>query len=223
MNRLLGVVLGLALGVTEARADIVYLQSGRTLSVRSITEQGERLVLHLRGGGEIVCDRSLIVRVTPDEVPYPEPVTATTLTRDAADPAGLQEALAVPPHYQAIISRSSNAHGVDARLVSAVITVESGFQTRARSRKGAMGLMQLMPATARQYALRRPYDPAANIDAGTRHLRSLLDRFPLDLALAAYNAGEATVTRFQGIPPYPETRDYVTRILKLIGTSADKQ
>jgi len=109
------------------------------------------------------------------------------------------------------------------RLVGAVIKVESGFQTRARSPKGAMGLMQLMPDTARRYAVGRPYDPATNIDAGTRHLRSLLDRFPLDLALAAYNAGEATVSRFQGIPPYPETRDYVARILKLIETSADKQ
>ena len=84
-----------------------------------------------------------------------------------------------------------------------------------------MGLMQLMPDTARRYAVRQPYDPAANIEAGTRHLRSLLDRFPLALALAAYNAGEAAVERFQGIPPYPETRDYVARILQLVGGRAE--
>ncbi len=220
MTRLLWVPLALAAGVMDAGAEVVYLQSGRTLSVRAVVDQGTTVVLTLRGGGEIVCDRSLIAKVTPDEVPYPEEVAAI---RPPVEPAPATETLHVPARYQALISQSSSAHGVDARLVSAVITVESGFQNRARSRKGAMGLMQLMPDTARQYALRRPYDPAANIDAGTRHLRSLLDRFPLDLALAAYNAGEATVTRFQGIPPYPETRDYVTRILKLIDTSADKQ
>lgn len=223
-------LLALALGVTQARADLVYLQTGRTLSVRSIKEHGEHgreVVLSLRGGGEIVCDRSLIAKVTPDEVPYPEPAEAVSAAEDVtageAGQAGPGETLTVPLRYQALIDRSSTTHGVDARLVGAVMKVESGFQTRARSRRGAMGLMQLMPDTARRYAVRRPYDPAANIDAGTRHLRSLLDRFPLDLALAAYNAGETTVARFQGIPPYPETRDYVTRVLKLIGTSADKQ
>lgn len=228
MKPLVLAALGLCLLGADARAELVYLRSGRTLSVRTISERGSRVILGLRGGGEIECDRALIVRVTPDEVPYPEPI-------DPAEPewagggmptgevAESPETLTVPPRYQPFIDRSSTAHGVDARLVSAVIKVESGFERRARSRKGAMGLMQLMPDTARRYAVRRPYDPAANIDAGTRHLRSLLDRFPLDLALAAYNAGEATVARFQGIPPCPETRDYVARVLKLVGTSADKQ
>lgn len=226
MRGLLCVSLGIALSVIDAGAEVVYLQSGRTLSVRSIATQGSHVVLGLRGGGEIVCDRALIAKVTPDEVPYPEPVAPLTEAVSQAavvDPNRPAETLTVPARYQGLIARSSTAHGVDARLVSAVIKVESGFETRARSRKGAMGLMQLMPDTARRYAVRRPYDPAANIDAGTRHLRSLLDRLPLDVALAAYNAGEATVARFQGIPPYAETRGYVTRILKLIETSADKQ
>ena len=82
-----------------------------------------------------------------------------------------------------------------------------------------MGLMQLMPATARQYAVRNPYDPAANIEAGIKHLKSLLARFPPALALAAYNAGDAAVERFGGIPPYAETRSYVSRILRLVGRS----
>jgi soluble lytic murein transglycosylase-like protein len=77
--------------------------------------------------------------------------------------------------------------------------------------------MQLMPSTARQYGVRNLYDPAANIDCGTRHLKSLLERFPLKLALAAYNAGEAAVQRFGGVPPFAETRSYVERILKLAG------
>jgi soluble lytic murein transglycosylase-like protein len=78
-----------------------------------------------------------------------------------------------------------------------------------------MGLMQLMPATARRYAVADPYDPAANIEAGIKHLKSLLQRLPVALALAAYNAGEAAVQRSNGIPPYPETRNYVSRILTL--------
>ena len=79
-----------------------------------------------------------------------------------------------------------------------------------------MGLMQLMPETARQYGVSNPYDPVSNIDAGIRHLKSLTERLPLALALAAYNAGEAAVARFRGVPPYPETQAYVGRILKLI-------
>jgi soluble lytic murein transglycosylase-like protein len=83
-----------------------------------------------------------------------------------------------------------------------------------------MGLMQLMPATARQYAVTDPYDPAANIEAGIKHLKSLLKRFPETLALAAYNAGDAAVERFGGIPPYAETRNYVSRVLQLLGRTS---
>ena len=91
--------------------------------------------------------------------------------------------------------------------------VEAAYKSTARSRKGAMGLMQLMPETARQYALTNPYDPAANIEAGIKHLKGLLQRLPLELALAAYNAGEEAVERHGGIPPYRETVDYVKRVL----------
>lgn len=107
-------------------------------------------------------------------------------------------------------------HRVDARLVRAMISVESGYQERARSRKGAMGLMQLMPATARRFNVTDPYNPQANIEGGIKYLR-VLHRFPEHLALAVYNAGEAAVERFRGIPPYAETRDYVTRVLRLVG------
>ena len=95
-----------------------------------------------------------------------------------------------------------------------MIRAESNFQARARSRRGARGLMQLMPATLRQYAVGNPYDPAANIDAGTRHLRGLLDRFTLKDALAAYNAGQGAVIRHGGVPPFAETEAYVSRILR---------
>jgi soluble lytic murein transglycosylase-like protein len=106
---------------------------------------------------------------------------------------------------------------VSPKLVRALIQVESAYHERARSPKGAMGLMQLMPATAKQYAVADPFDPASNIEAGIKHLKSLLERLPVALALAAYNAGEAAVQRFNGIPPYRETQDYVSRILRLAG------
>jgi soluble lytic murein transglycosylase-like protein len=80
-----------------------------------------------------------------------------------------------------------------------------------------MGLMQLMPATARAYKVRNPYDPTANIGAGVRHLKGLIDKWGVELALAAYNAGEGAVKKFNGIPPYRETRNYVSRILSLAG------
>lgn len=195
-----------------ARAELVYFQSGRALSVKTYHTENGSIVLQLRGGGEITCDASLIARIAPDEVPYPEPVP------DTPAPAALASVVA-PAAYTALIERAAAAEGVDARIVKAVIQVESAYQERARSRRGAMGLMQLMPETARQYAVANPYDPRANVEAGVRHLRSLLDRYPLRLALAAYNAGAAAVDRFGGIPPYGETRDYVARILKLLGTS----
>jgi soluble lytic murein transglycosylase-like protein len=119
--------------------------------------------------------------------------------------------------YGEIIAAMSEAHGVDPLLVRALIQVESNYQARAKSRKGAMGLMQLMPATAKEYKLRNPFDPRANIEAGIRHLKSLIDRFGVELGLAAYNAGEGAVTKFNGIPPYRETRTYVSRILSLAG------
>jgi soluble lytic murein transglycosylase-like protein len=127
------------------------------------------------------------------------------------------QVLRVDPAFDPIIRRVAAEKGVDATLVRAVIQVESGYQPRARSSKGAVGLMQVMPATGRQYGVRNLYDPSANIRAGVSHLKTLLDRFPLALALAAYNAGEAAVERFAGIPPYPETMNYVSRIRALVG------
>jgi soluble lytic murein transglycosylase-like protein len=120
--------------------------------------------------------------------------------------------------YDEIIEKAAAAEGVSSQLVRAVIQVESAYQARARSRKGAMGLMQLMPETARQYDVVDPYEPRSNIQAGVKHLKWLLARFELPLALAAYNAGEAAVRRFGGLPPYPETRDYVSRVLALLGS-----
>jgi len=199
------------LTAVPVRAELAYFSGGDSLSIKNHREEGDSLVLMLRTGGEIVCDRALIVRFAPDEVPYPEPV-ADIAAEEVRVPL---DAASMP--YAEIIDRVSAEHHVDARLVRAMITVESGYKERARSPKGAMGLMQLMPATARRFNVSDPYNPQANIEGGIRYLKTLLDRFPERLAIAAYNAGEAAVERFRGVPPYAETRDYVTRVLQMVG------
>ena len=199
----------LLLSAAPVRAEIAYFQNGRTLSIKEHHSDGDSLVLTLRNGGQIVCEASVITRFAPDEVPYPEPEPPPA-------PAPVAATAPVVP-YGELIDKVAAEQGVPVKLVRAVIQVESAYQERARSRKGAMGLMQLMPETARQYGVANPYDPVSNVEAGIKHLKSLLERLPLTLALAAYNAGEAAVARFHGVPPYPETQAYVGRILRLLG------
>jgi soluble lytic murein transglycosylase-like protein len=119
-------------------------------------------------------------------------------------------------NYQPLIEATARAEGIQAELLHAVIAAESAYDPRARSPKGALGLMQLMPGTAAQYGITNPRDPAQNLAAGARHLRYLLGEFDNDmkLALAAYNAGEQAVRKYSNrIPPYPETQAYVQRVL----------
>ncbi len=118
--------------------------------------------------------------------------------------------------YDDMIAKAARLFGVDSALVRAVIAVESAFNRYARSHKGARGLMQLMPATGRQYGVVNAYDPWQNIRAGTAHLKDLIDEFDnVDLALAAYNAGAPPVRRYGGIPPYRETRHYVRKVMAI--------
>lgn len=116
--------------------------------------------------------------------------------------------------FEPLIATYAAEHNVRADLVRAVIQAESAFNPLARSHKGAMGLMQLMPGTAAELGVEDPYDPEQNISGGVRYLRALLDQYSHneELALAAYNAGPGAVDRYDGVPPYRETRDYIERI-----------
>jgi soluble lytic murein transglycosylase-like protein len=138
----------------------------------------------------------------------------------AAPPAGRSGSGGVAAEkYEAEIARCADDHGVDSALVKAVIKAESNYDNRAISRAGAQGLMQLMPATSRLRNVENPFNPVQNIDGGVRHLKYLLRTFDGDtkLALAAYNAGENAVRKYNGVPPFPETKNYVSTVLSHYG------
>lgn len=121
-----------------------------------------------------------------------------------------------PSAYDRVIRKMAHIYHVDPALIKAVMHAESSFNPQATSTKGASGLMQLMPSTAQQYGAYDPYDPVQNIQAAVRYLSDLMERYDNDMALvlAAYNAGENAVDRHKGIPPYTETRSYVTKVLR---------
>lgn len=131
------------------------------------------------------------------------------------EPAPQPVAASLPP-LQQVVDAASDRHQIDADLINSMIHAESSFNPRARSPKGAQGLMQLMPQTASRLGVSDPYNPEANVDGGTRYLRDLLENYDHDLvkALAAYNAGPGPVARYGGVPPYHETRAYVARVIR---------
>jgi soluble lytic murein transglycosylase-like protein len=215
---ILSAPLLLLTAVAPAYAELVFFDSGRAMSVRAIRSENDGIVLQLRSGGEIHCDQSLIVRVEPDEVEYPDEVAEVSPPPDEVD-APLRLEQPIPEPFRALVTATAARHGVDPRVVSALIEVESAYHSRAVSPRGARGLMQVMPATGRQYGALDLFDPKVNVDAGVQHLKKLLSRYDLPLALAAYNAGEAAVNRFGGIPPFRETQNYVTRILRILSRS----
>lgn len=190
------------------------------MSVTAVSFEAETAIVTLRTGGEMRLPRWVVESVVPDEVPYvppeadvPSGVSVSAVAIEAAGPLTRDQ-------LEGLVNQLAKRHGVSQQLAHALVTVESNYEPRALSPKGAMGLMQLMPATARQYAVDDPFDPAQNLGAGLQHLRGLLDRFGKgreSLALAAYNAGEGAVVRYGGVPPFRETQDYVRRILSLTG------
>lgn len=147
-----------------------------------------------------------------DIVSAPGKAATVAMISSAADSAVPEQN--VP--FQGIIMQVSGRYEVDPHLVRAIIFAESGFNPRAKSKKGARGLMQLMPSTAKALGVRNIYDPKENIDGGVRYFRLLLDRFDGDvqLALAAYNAGSRHVRNYEGVPPFKATRHYIKKVLK---------
>lgn len=160
-------------------------------------------------GMERLAARSLVLLAATAAMAIATPAVAETSRRAAMESS----------QYSREIAEASARHGVPARLIRAVILAESGYDHRAVSRTGARGLMQLMPETATILGVSDPFDPRQNIHAGTRHLRAMIARFRSDLplAIAAYNSGEKAVVTYRGIPPYPETREYVARVLRYYG------
>ena len=194
-------------------AELVYFTSGDVMPIAGHRVEGHAVVLSLHGGGEILFDARHVDRIEPVLLPGGRP---------AADPA--PETAAAHPYssygsdrpYAGIVRAAAERHRVGAEILHALIEVESGYRADAVSRRGAMGLMQLMPVTVERYNVADPFDPAANIDAGARYLRYLFDQFGMQAGLAAYNAGEGAVRRFRGVPPYRETVRYVARVLSIV-------
>ncbi|MCL6594633.1 MAG: lytic transglycosylase domain-containing protein [Firmicutes bacterium] len=155
----------------------------------------------------------------PSLLSPPAPPAAVGSGPGATGAAPLGAAPQPPSDLAALIDRAALAHGLPPRLLAALVQEESGFDPNARSRAGAMGLTQLMPATAAALGVSDPWNPAENLDAGAAYLAGLIDRYGgnVPLALAAYNAGPGAVAEWGGIPPYPETQRYVRNVLALAG------
>jgi hypothetical protein len=208
-------------GAAPAAADIVVLRGGGTVKVTGYEVGTERARLELHGGGVMTLPILRIERIVEDEIVVAGP--EAELPRGSVALA-FHDAHAVPEGpYGELVFAAARRHGVNPAVIAAVMRAESAFRPAAVSHKGARGLMQLMPATAERFGLRLAdiHDPERNIDAGTRYLRWLLDRFGEDPArvLAAYNAGEGAVERYGGVPPYRETRAYVKKILSALGVA----
>ncbi|HEX5422345.1 MAG TPA: lytic transglycosylase domain-containing protein [Candidatus Acidoferrales bacterium] len=190
---------GTLFAIPSARADYAVLRSGARLHITSYQRIGNRMRLTIAGGTVTVAATDVIA-IEPEEVFTPKP------------PAAVPPDISGP--YAELIRTAAAKHGVNGALIQRVIAAESNFNPRAVSAKDAFGLMQLLPETAARYKVLNMFDPAQNIDAGTRYLKTLLDQYDgnLALALAAYNAGPQTVARYGGVPPFPETQRYVRRI-----------
>lgn len=235
---MLGVFLLLSLAATSAQARTVYrcVRDG-TVSLATAPEPGSRCApkriddnavklpnlwgaLGVVNGTLYEREQDGVTVYSTRRLPGSTPVLSFTVETPPGEPAhaGLGNAgKPQPRRYAAQFRSAARKHGLDDAWLRAIAHAESGFDAKAVSPKGALGVMQLMPATARTYGVTDAYSPAQSIDAGARHLRGLLRRYrgDLTLAAAAYNAGAGAVTRFGGVPPYRETRAYIAKVQAL--------
>ncbi len=208
MNKLLFAILIAMLAVFPAFSmELVVFTSEKTIVAERIEINGEIATLHLPGGNVFGCPRDLILKSYSGYVPPPE----------EKEP---EKVIPVDVPYREIIAKECQKAGLDVKLVIAVIKVESNFNPKAVSPKGAKGLMQLMPSVEKDEGVRRVFDPKENIAAGVRYLKRLIDACEgdLGLALAAYNAGLKRVQDAEGLPNISETRNYVAKILAMYPT-----
>jgi len=204
-----GCVVSFALPLYLTAAEVAVLDNGMRIQAERIERTDGRAILHTPGGGEIDIDAARLAEVEHVDDPV------------AAQPAPPPQAAAQVPQksVQELVTDAALRYGLPPALVHGVVQAESAYQPAAVSPKGAIGVMQLMPGTARKYEA-DPANPEQNIDAGTRLLRDLLVRYEgsenrVRRALAAYNAGEDAVSRYGGVPPYRETQGYVERVIGL--------
>jgi soluble lytic murein transglycosylase-like protein len=216
-------LLALLLAAPAARAELVIFTHGGFTKVKGYALEGDQVRLELRSG-EMRVPLLSVARILEDEL-EDAPVEVPESVGEEFDPY-FREGQAAPatPHGE-LIFEAARRHSLNPDLVAAVVRAESAFNSRAVSVKGARGLMQLMPATGLRFGLspESAFEPGLNLDAGSRYLRWLVDRFEgrLGLALAAYNAGEGTVDRYGGVPPYGETRRYLKRIYNYLDLPTD--
>jgi hypothetical protein len=191
-------VLALAAFAAGARADYFVLRSGARLNVTAYQLVGERYRIQINGGSAEIAAADVIA-IEPEEIFISAPRMPL-----------------IQAPYGDVIQSAAKKYSVDADLIFSVIAAESNFNPRAISRRGARGLMQLLPATGTRFGVKDIFDPAQNIDAGTQYLRDLMARYQGDLVLtiAAYNAGPGAVERYGRVPPYNETISYVRAIRK---------
>jgi len=200
------------LTATAVHAKLAVFVDGRVLKVQDAVLEGDRIRLELPSGGTLLVPATRIDRVVEDEVP--EPAGGTPLPGRACDPRWKDEPLPAATPFSREIREAAHRADLHPWLLAALVQTESAFDPHALSRAGAAGLTQLMPSAAADHAVTDVWDVRENLRGGAAHLRSLLDRFgSLTMALAAYNAGAATVDRYHGVPPYRETRSFVRRVL----------